>query len=450
MPPRPSKRSNRPVSLDPKSLTLAELNALPRNSLILLASARNLVTTGTKSRLAQRVYEHERATSHQTQVTGPRRPAPTTSNVNPEVSTDADRPLSSPDLPQLSSGSQFSHDQLSQLREIIAEVIGPQRTDSDQALGLPTDVPPLSPASGLNSVLNNTSGQIAQSLPHVIQDGGRSQHQLVPSLPSAPQGSGPLLHLGALNDFTLPPLPEKLRSKIAKREYIDFNDLLSDNMYPHPSFASSQNNFTLTVDPQDATTLAFVPSQRKKRRIDGLSSWLEAWNVFLRSTLSLYPELVPDLPAYQDQVCKFSRKFKASAWLMYDTAFRYMAASNTTMAWAKVNEQLYNDILKEETLPYCINCHAYGHRTLACSMRSKSAQSFRPYSATSTTTGQSQTLTSTPIQPPPTLPLQQGAICRDFNRRACRRPNCQFRHICNKPDCGGNHPGPLCPKIPPM
>ena len=302
----------------------------------------------------------------------------------------------------------------------------------------------------VNSVLNNTSGQIAQSLPHVIQDGGRSQHQLVPSLPSASQGSAPLLHLGAQNDFTLPPLPEKLRSKIAKREYIDFNDLLSDNMYPHPSFASSQNNFTLTVDPQDATTLAFVPSQRKKRCNDGLSSWLEAWNVLLRSTLSLYPQLAPDLLTYQDQVCKFSRKFKASAWLMYDTAFRYMAASNTTMAWAKVNEQLYNDILKEETLHYCINCHAYGHHTLACSMRSKSAQSFCPYSATSTTTGQSQTLTSTPIQPSPTLPLQQGAICCDFNRRACRRPNCQFRHICNKPDCGENHPGPLCPKIPPM
>ena len=134
------------------------------------------------------------ANGHQTQVTGPRRPAPTTLNVNPDVSTDADRPLSSPDLQHLSSGSQFSHDQLSQLREIIAEVIGPQQTDSDQALGLPTDVSPLFPASGLDSVSNNTSGQIAQSLLHVIQDGGRSQLQLVPSLPSTPQGSAPLMH----------------------------------------------------------------------------------------------------------------------------------------------------------------------------------------------------------------------------------------------------------------
>ena len=142
-------------------------------------------------------------------------------------------------------------------------------------------------------------------------------------------------------------------------------------MYPHPSFASSQNNFTLTVDPQDATTLAFVPSQCKKHRIDGLSSWLEAWNVFLRSTISIYPSLAPDLLAYQAQICKFSRKLNASAWLMYDTAFRYMAASHVAMSWGKVNEQLYNDILKEETLPYCIHCHTYGHRTLGCPTRSK-------------------------------------------------------------------------------
>ena len=48
MPPRPANRRNRAVTKDPKSLTLAQLNALPKNSLILLASARNLVTTGTR------------------------------------------------------------------------------------------------------------------------------------------------------------------------------------------------------------------------------------------------------------------------------------------------------------------------------------------------------------------------------------------------------------------
>ena len=62
------------------------------------------------------------------------------------------------------------------------------------------------------------------------------------------------------HDPTLPPLPEKLCSKITKCGYIDFNELWSGNMYPHPSFASCQNNFTVNLDPQEATTLAFVPS----------------------------------------------------------------------------------------------------------------------------------------------------------------------------------------------
>ena len=88
---------------------------------------------------------------------------------------------------------------------------------------------------------------------------------------------------------------------------------------------------------------------------------------------------------------------------MYDTAFRFMAATNTNMPWAKGNEQLYNDILKEETLPYCIHCQMYSHRTLACPLRPKSAQSFRPYSTTFTATAANlpQTITTTPTQPMP-------------------------------------------------
>ena len=448
--PRPSSRRNRSVTLDPKSLTLAQLNALPRNSLILMASARNLVTTGTKARLAQRIFDHKHTQANNL-ANDPARPAPRLTNVNPETSADAERPSRPTSRQQPSSGSPFSRDQLSQLRELIAEVVGPQCSGSREAPGLPPDVPLLSPVSVLNSVVNNTSEQNLQNIiQDNIQDGGLSQRQQVPSLPPASQGTVPLLGPGPQQDPTLPPLPEKLRSKIAKREYIDFNDLLLDNMYPHPSFASSQNNFTLSVDPQDASTLAFVPSQRKKRRIDGLSSWLEAWNVYFRSILSIYPRLAPDLLAYQAQICKFSRKFKASAWLMYDTAFRYMAASNLTMAWGTVNEQLYNDILKEETLPYCIHCHTYGHRTLGCPTRSKCNQPFRPFTPSSTTASPSTSGSpSTASTPPPRSehPRKEG-ICRDFNRRACRRPYCQFQHICNKPDCGGNHPGSQCPKVP--
>ena len=100
--------------------------------------------------------------------------------------------------------------------------------------------------------------------------------------------------------------------------YIDFSVLLSDNLYPHPSLPA-QNQYKLEVNPQDPSALAIVPSQQRKRRVDGLHSWLEAWNIYLRTVLHHFPLLAPDLIAYQDQICKFSRKFRASAWIMYYT-----------------------------------------------------------------------------------------------------------------------------------
>ena len=187
MPPRPANRRNRAVTMDPKSLTLAQLNALPRNSLILLASARNLVTTGTRSRLAQRIFEHEHANSHAPQAIAPNLPA---STENPGVSEDLERPSRSTGRQQPSStpGSQFSPDQLSQLRELIAETVSSQRSGPGEASGLLADVPLLSPASPLNIAATTATEQNLNgvNLPNVIQDGGLSLRQLVPSLPDFP------------------------------------------------------------------------------------------------------------------------------------------------------------------------------------------------------------------------------------------------------------------------
>ena len=252
MHPRPGNRRNRAVTMDPKSLTLAQLNALPRNSLILLALARNLVTTGTRSRLAQPIFKHEHAKNHAPQAIAPHLPA---SSENPGVSEDLERPSRSTGRQQPSStpGSQFSPDQLSQLRELIAETVGFQRSGPGEAPRLLAEVPLLSPASPLNIAATTATEQNLNgvNLPNVIQDGGLSLRQLVPSLSQASQGPAQQIVTNQAyeNDLTLPLLPEKLRSKVFKHEYIEFKEFLSDNRYPYPSFASSQNNFTLTVDP---------------------------------------------------------------------------------------------------------------------------------------------------------------------------------------------------------
>ena len=108
-----------------------------------------------------------------------------------------------------------------------------------------------------------------------------------------------------------------------------------------------------------------------------------------------------------------------------------MAASNVSMAWGKVNEQLYNDILRLSP-------------TAAASIATPIAivlwppQPFGPSTASSANTfsnthGSPSTAPNLPSRPEHP---QQAAICRDFNRRTWCCPNWQFKHICNKSDCG--------------
>ena len=53
-----SNRRNRSASFVPNVTSVSEFRALPKQSLILMASARNLVTTGTKGQVSQRIFEH--------------------------------------------------------------------------------------------------------------------------------------------------------------------------------------------------------------------------------------------------------------------------------------------------------------------------------------------------------------------------------------------------------
>ena len=123
----------------------------------------------------------------------------------------------------LNSGLSILTDQLSQLRELVAETVGSQCSGSGEASGLLADVPLLSPASPLNIEATTTTEQNLNgvNLPNVIQDGSLSLRQLVPSLPQASQGPAQQIVTNQAyeHDLTLPLLLEKLRSKTSKRRH---------------------------------------------------------------------------------------------------------------------------------------------------------------------------------------------------------------------------------------
>ena len=95
-----SNRRNRPASFNPKAMSVAELQGLPRKTLVLLASVQNLITTGSKAKIAQRVFVYEHGNSCRSAAIA------ATTNANdsstaPSIEEPIDQPFSSGQLTQL-------------------------------------------------------------------------------------------------------------------------------------------------------------------------------------------------------------------------------------------------------------------------------------------------------------------------------------------------------------
>ena len=133
--PHLANRRNRPVSLDPKSMSIVDLQALPEKSLILLASARNLVTTGTKPLGPTCVRTWTSPANRNTNAGDDR-------NSDTRETSEDRHGRNSQQTDQQTTNSAFSDDQLNQLRSLITEAVVLQ-----QPPFVPPTVPLLSPVS---------------------------------------------------------------------------------------------------------------------------------------------------------------------------------------------------------------------------------------------------------------------------------------------------------------
>ena len=57
--PHPARKCGPPKAVNPASMELGQLLALPHQTLVLLASARHLMTTGSRTRLTERIHAFE-------------------------------------------------------------------------------------------------------------------------------------------------------------------------------------------------------------------------------------------------------------------------------------------------------------------------------------------------------------------------------------------------------
>ena len=194
------------------------------------------------------------------------------------------------------------------------------------------------------------------------------------------------------------PIPAKLVGQIVAGKFVDLSELLSSNI------ASAEPEPQLYFEGR--LVLTFMP-KKPKRRIEDITSWLEAFSIYCLILASHFPHRWKDLMNYQLLILRTHRQFTGRVWFAYDHAFREHAAATNLTDWSSINVQLFN-------------FHAAG-----AAVRASNA----------------------PVDgsPEPRGSASSTIVCKSWNRGRCVAPyaSCRFAHTCSS--CSGPHRVSACP-----
>ena len=291
-------RATTPYSLT--GATKAQLTALTVASLKSHLQHFKLQTTGKKSTLVDRLFSHLQSIQ-------------TDANSQQRVDTS-----SSPEPKQENSNATLPQQLLNQLSSFLQQAQNPGRTSSATAVetnGIEDDR--LSAASLPVRPINPASEQAV--ITHTSTQGGPVNGATTATLQSSP----------SLLQPALPPIPSRIKEKIARGEYIDFTTILPKSMFGAQEPQSQ--TFTLQLNPS-GDNLSFQP-QTTTKKITSFGAWMEAWNVYLAVRLSLNPSCAPSLVAYQRIITSANSNHPLHAWLGYDVKFRTKAANDPALRW---------------------------------------------------------------------------------------------------------------------
>ena len=102
---------------------------------------------------------------------------------------------------------------------------------------------------------------------------------------------------------SLPPVPQKLASRICRWEYIDMAELL-------PESWAIKND-----DGQHQLPTCC------RRQVTDLTTWLQCFAVYVGMLSGKHPEVVSELMVYRVSIIRASEDYAGSAWVRYDVAY---------------------------------------------------------------------------------------------------------------------------------
>ena len=243
-------------------------------------------------------------------------------------------------------------------------------------------------------------------------------------------------------------VPARVRQRIVGGEFVDFDNLLHDSLFPARYGASASPSLALRVVHDRSTSGEVLIAQQRspnRRVVRDLASWLEAWNTYISVLVAYYPARALELLAYQRIICDASSRFPTNCWLRYDSSFRACAAADRSLRWDSKHHDLWLECFtrhassprpapvhvtagKPARRP-CTYCGDLFHFPHSCPHNPFRVPK-RPTTPSGHAAGRlgpggssyaASTSRAGPSQPP---------VCKDFNRAACTRRQCRFRHAC--------------------
>ena len=125
--------------------------------------------------------------------------------------------------------------------------------------------------------------------------------------------------------------------------------------------------------------------------------------------ISKHPSRAAELLEYLFLIRYAAKYHRGQGWCVYDVTFRQKAATNKFIKWSTIDSQLW---LKTFTVPPSLMKEELGF------------------------------FQSGPSSMPSTVRGNECRTCHNFNKGfSCARTPCPYVHSCNKPGCGGDHPG---------
>ena len=82
--------------------------------------------------------------------------------------------------------------------------------------------------------------------------------------------------------------------------------------------------------------------RRRTAPVTNILQWLQCYAGMVGVLSQKFPQMVPELMAYQVTIIKCSRDFEGLAWAQYDWAYRRQAAQTKDLHWSRLNLTLFS------------------------------------------------------------------------------------------------------------